>query len=331
MIYKNIELFNVAELTKGDHGMEIHRFPLSVEKSFGDQGKRMNKNATGVELRFRMISDTVKIRMSIGSGVYIYHGSVLGGWQEFSRYVAGGEGSEIVIEKMKKPEVYRAITESGDLPFSPEVVRIVCNGGPLQIIDVEGECQPPTEEELPKRTYLAYGSSITHGSLSLTAPSSFTTIVSEHFRTDVRNLGLAGAALMEREVADHIAEMGQQGLWDFATLCMGINCLGLPEEEIRARVSYMIEKIAGTNPHKHIFCISPIFCESDLRASEAPARWRRMIGELVAQYNSDKVHYINGLTLMDGVWGLSGDFVHPAPIGVRAIAQNLIAEMEKYI
>jgi hypothetical protein len=34
---------------------------------------------------------------------------------------------------------------------------------------------------------------------------------------------------------------------------------------------------------------------------------------------------------MDGAWGLSGDFVHPAPIGVRGIAKNLIEIMEKYV
>lgn len=331
MIYKNVEIFNVAELTEGSYGMQIHRYPTSVEAVFGDQGKRMNKNATGVEIRFRMISDTVKLRLSLGGTVYVYHGSVLGGWKEFSRQVAGGEGSEIVIERMQHPAVYQAITKAGNHPFSPEVVRIVCNGGPLEIIDVEGECVPPTPEELPKRTYLAYGSSITHGSLSLNAPSSFAFCVGEHFHTDVRNLGLAGSALLEREVADYIADMGKQGKWDFATLCMGANCINIPEEDIYSRVTYMIETVAGANPDKHIFCISPIYCLSDLKGGEAPSRWRRIIGELVEKYNSDKVHYINGLTLLDGAWGLSGDFVHPAPMGVRAIAENLIAYMENYI
>lgn len=331
MIYKNVEIFNVAELTKGEYGMQTHRFPTSVEAALSEKGKEVNKSASGVEIRFRMLGDSVKLRLSLGSNAYLYRGSVLGGWQDFSYQIAGHGGSEIVIERMKNPERYWAVTESGNYPFSPEVVRIVCNNGTLQIIDVEGECEPPSAADLPKRTYLAYGSSITSGSLSLTKPSSFVSMVGEHFRTDVRNLGLAGAALVEKEVADHIAEMGARGEWDFATLCMGINCLTLPDEEIYRRVSYMIETVAGANPDKHIFCISPLYSNVDLNGGPSPGRWRRIIGELVEKYNSDKVHYINGLTLMDGAWGLSGDFVHPAPMGVRAIAENLIAAMEIYI
>ena len=336
MIYKNLEIFNVSELSEGTNGgMRIHRFPISVENAFGDQGKRMNKNATGVEIRFRMISDTVKLRLSMegasGASAYFYRGSVLSKWQDLSRYISGGEGSELVFEKADNPKFFEEITKSGNYPYSPEVIRLVFNGGPLQIIDVEGEIEPPRKEDLPQKTYLAYGSSITHGSSALSAPYMFTSLVGDHFKVAVRNLGMAGCALVEREVADYIAESGARGEWDFATLCMGINCLSRAEEDIYESVGYMINKVAGANPEKHIFCISPIFSSSDMNGYEGPKRWRRVIADLVEKYNSPYVHYINGLDLMDGAWGLSGDFVHPAPIGVRGIAKNLIAELEKYV
>ena len=110
MIYKNLEIFNVSELSEGTNGgMRIHRFPISVENAFGDQGKRMNKNATGVEIRFRMISDTVKLRLSMegasGASAYFYRGSVLSKWQDLSRYISGGEGSELVFEKADNNEI----------------------------------------------------------------------------------------------------------------------------------------------------------------------------------------------------------------------------------
>ena len=336
MIYKNLEIFNVAELSEGSMGgMRIHRFPLSVEKAFGAQGIRMNRNATGVEIRFRMISDTVKLHLSVegdgGASAYFYRGSVLSKWQDLSRYIRGGEGNVLTFEKADNPEYFNEITRSGNFPFSPEVIRLIVNGGPLQIVDVEGEIEPPRKEDLPTRTYLAYGSSITHGSNALCTPYMFTNLVGDRFRADVRNLGMAGSALLEHEVADYIAEEGANGKWDFATLCMGINCLSRAEEDIYESVGYMIDKVAGANPRKHIFCISPIFSDADIRGSESPKRWRRIIGELVDKYNSPYVHYINGLALMNGAWGLAGDFVHPSPVGVREIAKNLIAEIEKYI
>ena len=336
MIYKNLELFNVSDLSEGTNGgMRIHRFPLWVEKAFGAQGTRLNRNAVGVEIRFRMISDKVKLHLSAeGEGsasAYFYRGSVLSKWQDLSRSVRGGEGSVLEFEKADKPEFYEEITRSGGYPYSPEIIRLVFNGGPLQIIDVEGEIEPPRAEDLPKKTYLAYGSSITFGSSALSTPYMFTNLVGDHFKVAVRNLGLAGAALLEHEVADYIAEAGTRGEWDFATLCMGINCLSRAEADIYESVGYMIDKVAGANPDKHIFCISPIFCNVDITGGESPKRWRRIIGELVEKYNSPYVHYINGLDLMDGAWGLSGDFVHPAPVGVRGIAKNLIAELEKFV
>jgi hypothetical protein len=336
MIYKNMELFNVSELSEGSMGgMRIHRFPISVEEEFGDQGKRMNRNATGVEIRFRMISDTVKLHLSAegdgGIGSTFYRGSVLSKWQDLSRYISGGKGSVLVFEKADRPDLYKEITKSGNFPYSPEIIRLVISGGPLQIVGVEGEIEPPRKEDLPSRTYLAYGSSITHGSSALSVPYMFTTLVGERFNAQVRNLGMAGSALLEHGVADHIAEIGKKGEWDFATLCMGIDCLSRAEADIYESVGYMINTVADANPTKHIFCISPIFSSSDISGSESPKRWRRIIRELVEKRNSPYVHYVDGLSLMNGAWGLSGDFVHPAPVGVRAISKNLISEIEKYI
>lgn len=336
MIYKGLELFNVSELSQGSNGgMRIHRFPLSVEKAFGEQGTRINRNSVGVEIRFKMKSDKVKLHLSMegegGGSATFYRGSVLSKWQDLSRHIKGGEGSVLEFDKADRPEFFEEITRSGNYPYSPDVIRLVMNGGPLQIVDVEGDIEPPCKEDLPSKTYLAYGSSITFGSSALSTPYMFTNLIGDHFKVAVRNLGMAGSALLEHEVADYIADEGAKGNWDFATLCMGINCLGRAESDIYESVGYMIDKVAGDNPDKHIFCISPIFCCEDIKGSESPKRWRRIIGELVEKYNSPYVHYVNGLSLMDGAWGLSGDFVHPAPIGVRGIAKNLIAEIEKYI
>ena len=62
MIFQNIDFHNVSELTeKEDGGYTMHRFPVGVEEELSDQGKNANKVSTGVELRFRMISDNVRL------------------------------------------------------------------------------------------------------------------------------------------------------------------------------------------------------------------------------------------------------------------------------
>lgn len=55
MIYKNAELFNVGEIINNDDGsITWLRIPQKVYDSLEteDQGRRMAKGATGVELRF---------------------------------------------------------------------------------------------------------------------------------------------------------------------------------------------------------------------------------------------------------------------------------------
>ena len=154
-----------------------------------------------------------------------------------------------------------------------------------------------------------------------------TFITAENLGVDLRNLGMAGSCRMEPEVAQHIAKMGRRGEWDVATLCMGINVLSWEPAKIEERVRYMIHTVADANPEKHIFCISPLYCGSDYKGESAAANWRTIIERLVAEYNSPYVHYVSGLALLGNARGLSGDRVHPSPLGVREIAQNLTAVM----
>ncbi|UKI37142.1 MAG: hypothetical protein L6V93_02775 [Clostridiales bacterium] len=56
------------------------------------------------------------------------------------------------------------MTKEGNFPFSPSVVRIVFDRGYIELVDVIGDVEPPRAEMLPKKTFLCYGSSITHGS-----------------------------------------------------------------------------------------------------------------------------------------------------------------------
>ena len=177
MIYQNVELFNVSELTPdGQGGMLFHRFPLSVEQALSDQGKRMNVGATGVEFRFRMTGDRVILRLrkadedTIGTA-YIYQGGVLRDAMDCTKFIRGDRITEIVIDPIPDMSKILSIQQSGQFPYDPELVRVVLNNGSMRFYGVEGHCEPPRPTDTPKRTCLAYGSSITHGTAALNAPS----------------------------------------------------------------------------------------------------------------------------------------------------------------
>lgn len=338
MVFQSIDFHNVSALTEDNSGGYVmHRFPLEVEEFLSDGGKNANKVTTGIELRFKLVSNSVKLKLRLeapstsATTAYIYRGNVVGGWQECSVSIVGGETRELVISKHLNIEKLREITKSASFGFSPEVVRIVFNSSSVRFVSIDGDVVPPSKDDVPKFTYLAYGSSITHGSLSLNIPSTFVSQIGEYFRCDVRNLGLAGNARLEPSVADEIAAMGERGEWDFASLCMGINILDIECSDFEKRVKNIIKTVAERNSQKHIFCISPFYCNADMESSDKPELFREIVCRAVAEFDSPFVHYIDGSKILDGPWGLSGDFVHPSPLGVNAIANGLIKEFSKYI
>lgn len=337
MIFNNIEFHNVAAITPDGNGAyALHRLSTETEALVHSGTRARSLVSTGVELRFKFVSDTVSIKLRIDARpgdiflAHIYHGSALGPWQECKKYLHGGD-NVITLNRPAKTEQYKMITESGNFPFSPDVIRIVFSYGNISFVGVDGECLPPSPEDLPKKTMLCYGSSITHGSSSLNIPWSFVFQLAEHFRVDALNLGFAGNCRLESAMADEIAARGERGEWDFATLCMGINILDTPRQKITELVSNMIKTVAGRNPEKHIFCLSPSFCRSDFYGLGLAEVWREVIEEQVRLYNSPFVHYVNGLDLIDGAWGMSGDCSHPAPMGIRSMVNGLIRAMEEFV
>ena len=334
MIFQSIDLHNVSELTdSGDGGYILHRFPVSVEEELAEGGRTANKVSTGVEFRFRMVSDKVTLKLKYcgsATSVAIYRGGVIGSWDEITVPILGGEVRDIVITK-KNTEAMKTINEAMHSGFSDELVRVVCNSASLVYYGVEGEILPPEKDDVPEKTYLAYGSSITHGSNAFSIPMSFAFRVAERLRADCLNLGLAGNARMEKGVIDHIAELGASGGWDFATVCMGINVLSMEQSEFRRRVRYAVETITVRNPEKHVFFISPIYCHADMKGESTAARFREIVGEEAMRVKTPYVHYINGLELLSDPSGLSGDYVHPSPIGIDRITKALTEKLSSFI
>ena len=107
------------------------------------------------------------------------------------------------------------IEKEQHLPFCTRLVRGFLPGGICHYYGKEGETEPPREEDTPSVRYLAYGSSITHGSLSLILPFSYPFLIAEALGVDCINQGYAGSAFMEALVAEYMVSRKD---WDFATL-----------------------------------------------------------------------------------------------------------------
>lgn len=340
MVFKNMEIHNAAELFNNPDGsISWCRVPFYVfDKLESEQGKKMAKRSTGVELRFVLKSESVKIRMSaVEDGgdlmhtFHVYRGSVQGEWEdhEIEKFV-GTEPCEFEIKKSSNIDNLKVMSSKSNYAFSPEVIRVIFDRGAYKIYDVEGDIEPPMKNQCPEKTLLSYGSSITHGSNSIDSSHSWVSLLAHNLRMDARNLGMAGSCLLEKEIADYIADEGKKGKWDVLTLELGINAVLWEEDKIRKRSEYFIKTVAEKNPEKPIFVISPFYyCGDSFDENHPGDNWRRILKEIVKKLGFLNVVYFNGIEILDDMKYMSADEVHPNIIGVQKIADTLTKKIKK--
>ena len=334
MIYKNIEIHNAAELYEGEQGGAAWlRYPSSVCEGFEKEGARIQaKNCSGVELRFILKGESMKLRLrSTGKGrFHIYRGGIQGGWYDHEGKATSPEGEEFVIER-KEQALVEQMHKDQNLPWDPNLIRVIFDGGRFEILDAEGEIAPPDASQTPKETILFYGSSITHGSNSMNHSNAWTAWVAHALSMDALNKGLAGSCRMEETTVSYLGALGREGKWDVAVLELGINACEWEEERRRIHVEKTLDHIAGQNPTKPIFVISPFYCDADYKGRGEPAAWRETIRSVVKERAYPNVTYIPGNEILSDMRGISTDGVHPSIYGVAEIAERLTSIMRRVL
>lgn len=328
MEFDNILFHNVEELEKTEKGY----LPRRIRKDIREQistGVQENIYATGVELRFTMPKGSVDIVLRAdmvpeSATLHIFFGSFQGGWDQSSKNIYETE-TRIHIEypEERKMETLRRITTEQNLPFQPEVVRMVLPYVPCYYVRTEGVTGVPKPEQMPKETYLAYGSSITHGSLGLIQPDSYVFRISQLLKTDYINLGFAGRALMEEEMAKYIISRKD---WSFASVEMGVNAVerrkGITMEEFEKRIDRFTAVLAE-DPR-------PIFATSIFGFNDIDQERAENMRRIVRKYAVNRLIYTDGLQILNNPCFISSDLVHPSVQGQQQIAERWSNVMKEY-
>ena len=322
MLYKRTELYNIAQLVKADdgRGKNLCRVPLSLRRKLNDSARANALQGTGCEIRFNLLSDsaTVTLQMQERQGIAeVYHGPFMHSW-----HVIETRPTQIPIGPAGRAAVLDSMYEQEGLPFDPRLARVRLPWRPpVRIIDIEGKVSPPRPDQTPGKKYLCYGSSISHGNMSVRPSSMYTMRTSQLLGADLINLGFGGGAHLEREMADYIAARDD---WDFATLELGINVLGIDVEEFASRVDYFVARIARAHRKKWIFCIDLFTFYEDYQEGAKKGRaFRRVVRDAVKRLSLPRLVHLDGRKLLTDPSGLSTDLVHPSPIGMEEIAQRL--------
>lgn len=315
MIFQNIDFHNVAEIVPYEDGYRLWRVPQSVRMRANEKlNETTAAYSTGIELRFCMVSESVTIRLrsvpiAEGQMAYLYFGSLQGGWQQ-SSYIIRNDVTAITITRPGNLVQMQQITDEARLPFSPEVVRLVLPYGNIIFHGIEGEVMPPTAEMLPKHTLLCYGSSITHGSLALASPYTYPFRIAQKLGFDYLNCGFAGTALCDRAIAEWIVSRKD---WHIATLEIGVNMLGMDEKEFEERVDTFTGIFAEDG--------RPVFATSIFRTGGDGLK-HDQFRAIVRKYAEKRMHFIDGLELLERPEFISQDMVHPSLEGIAQVADR---------
>lgn len=320
MIFQNIDFHNVSELVPYEDGWRMLRVPAHVREHC-DEGLRTVSSAysTGVELRFCLLGDHADIHLRTlplpeGQMAYLYFGSIQGGW-ECSSFVIAKERSTIRVRRPANMHQLQEITDEAHLPFSPQVCRLVLPYGNNIFLGVDGEIAPPSRDMLPKETLLCYGSSITHGSLALATPCTYPFRMAQKLGMDTINMGFAGSCHCEKAMADWLVSRED---WHVATLEMGINMFGMSEAEYERRIDEFTAILAADG--RPVFATSIFHFHGDHYGSgqDKGQRYR----DIVRKYAEPRLHFTDGLALLERSDYIAQDMVHPSLEGIIQITDR---------
>ncbi len=326
-LHENLAFHNVAELHEdGVAGLRLQRVPELVRRRLNERAQRRMLVAAGTEIRFLSSGDRVRITLSSsGSAEFI---SFYGPLQGRDRFLIPSEPTTFEIIR---PERAKRRLDDGTrsrFVFSPDVWRLALRGPGVRYHGIEGDdLHPPTEDQVPSLKYLAYGTSITEGQAASAGHLSYAAQAAWRLGTDLINLGVAGAAWCEPELADHIAERSD---WDVATLELSVNMLGagFSEEAFRERVSYMLDRVARAHPDKPVVCITIVPHFRDFTDPGHTERFRAIVREVHGKLGLANTHLIEGRDLLSEPAGLSVDLLHPGDHGMIQMGERLAARLQ---
>ena len=320
MIFQNIEFHNVERIVPYEDGWRLWRVPEHVAEQC-NEGLRTGSAgySTGVEMRFVLKGDHADVHLRTlpiaeGQMVYLYYGSIQGGWLQ-SSFIITRERTTIRVQRPENMNQLWEITDGAKLPFSPEVVRLVLPYGNTVFLGVDGEVAPPTPDLLPQETLLCYGSSITHGSLALAAPYTYPFRIAQKLGMDYLNLGFAGTCHCEKAMAEWIVSRKD---WHVATLEMGINMLGMTEAEFEKRIDEFTAVMAADG--RPVFATSIFHFHGDHYGSGQSKAQRYR--DIVRKYAEPRLRFVDGLELLERSDYISQDMVHPTLEGLSQIADR---------
>ena len=288
--------------------------PRQIEAwSIIDKGQGKNAAGTaGIRLDFHTNSQHLKFSASCGSRFELLINNVLVGQYQ-------GEELRKVSVDLTDP-----------LGEPQEEVRVtlyfpnLCGGGVLRSVELDDGSY--IRRHTFDRKILFLGDSITQGALAAFDSLCYVSRVSRFYNAESVNQGVGGGGFAPTTL-DHIPFSPDVILVSFGTNDFR-HCPGL--EELRQRASAYLSWLAEEYRGKQFFVISPTWRGNHTEGRGMTfAQCRALIAEEAERLG---MIHVDGLKLIPPLPAFFGDgYLHPNDNGFSLYAENLIAEMEKYL
>jgi lysophospholipase L1-like esterase len=287
------------------------------------------QNPDHCEIRFVLEGDSAQVTLSAkepGTTVVLFYGP----FDSRQRWVLSEEPQTITVALTDRERaLIAALPDPEAFRFAPQVCRLVFHDRGVALVhDIAGAIRAPTAVELPEKTLLAYGTSITHGAAATQAHLAWVSQTAWRLGADLRNLGVGGACLCEHAFADYIASLAD---WDLAMLNLSVNMIGhgFTTDGFEERVRYVVDTVSGAYPDKPVVCTSifPYFGDWDHslheNAKATAKEFRRILREIVLDLDRQNLHFIPGSSILTDVSGLTVDMIHPSDLGMITMGENM--------
>ncbi len=324
----NYILHNVDHtVTRSDGSEKIVRLPenvrLKLETASGRDASAYSPFSC--EIRFVLLGERAVLKLAYEGDekyaptIYMYLGDFQSGWLWLAPITLKKGVNEIEIKYPDNMKRIRKIARENNCSFSPEVIRISGLSPDTGIIGIEGDIRCPEKSELPDKTVMFYGSSITHGSLSQNINSCYASLVARKLGVDIVNKALSGSCFLEKAMVEYV--LGYDA--DFFVIELGTNCYSEEKDDWFAeRVRNVLETHESLCPEKPLFLI-------DIFRSCNTASCRETVRRCIKEKDYSNVNYIDGYKILPGETYYAADMIHPSLDSHFLIAEKISEKIKK--
>lgn len=324
-----VYLKNVSEsiYLKSFKGCFLQRFPTEVLKNIGYDFSYSKTNSyydsTGCEIRWCTTTESDSIIMlktmdSLCNLKVFLNNKLHSCWD-----IKGGENATIYL---KVPKQYSEFLNCNKMP-SLFFWRIIFGKGARAVVSsIEVDTQNVIKNYGKRSEWVAYGSSVSHGSGACFITQSFLHMAAEKLGFDILNKAVSSISFVEPEVADFVASQSTNAI---VTLELGLNMIGkYPLAVFIERARYLIEATLAYNPSL-IVVITPILCHYRFAESNKKKSWNEYSNSLreICEIKYPNIHLIKGEDLVKNIDYLQSDLLHPNNEGHYLMSDTILKQI----